>query len=123
MGGSQKPKVSGRHFRSPKDDSVVSGRFDKKNCNLRLRTHLVSVRIQDSPIARVGNSLPVILITLSSGPTAVVIDPRTREAIGSLFPPEIDTLIMCLENGVSYVAKILESEGADILVEVSPVGL
>lgn len=63
------------------------------------------------------------MITLSSGPTAVVIDPRTREAIGSLFPPEIDTLIMCLENGVSYVARILELEGADILVEVSSVGL
>jgi hypothetical protein len=123
VGGSQKPKAPGRHFRSPQDDTAVSGRFDKRNCNLRLRTHLVSVRIQDSPIARVGNLLPVVLITLTSGPTAVVVDPRTRETVGSLFPPEIDTLIMCLENGVAYVARVLESEGSDILVEVSPVEL
>jgi hypothetical protein len=123
MGGSQKPKASGRHFRSPRDDAVVSSKFDKRNCNFRIRTHLVSVRTQSPSVARAGNLLPVALVNLTSGPTAVVVDPRTKETVGSLFPPEIDTLIICLENGVRYRTKVLESEGSDILVEVSPAEL
>lgn len=123
MGGSQKAKVAVRHFRSPTDNAAVSGKFQKDKCNLRLRTHLVSVRIRDSQIFAVGAVLPVALAKTASGPTAVVIDERTGEAIGSLFPPEIDTLIMCLENGVIYTAKVLESADSDILVEISSVEL
>lgn len=100
MGGAQKPKQSGRHFRSPSQSAGRASKLVEDNCNFGLRTHLVSVRIHDSQIVRVGNLLPVILVRFGGGPTAVVTDPRTRETIGSLFPPEIDTLINFGRNAV-----------------------
>jgi hypothetical protein len=119
MGGTRKSQHSGKLFRAPTNDAVISGKIDRAKCALRLRTRLVSVRTADATILVPGAVFPVVLHQLSSGPVAVVAHPRTREPIGSLFPPEIDLLILCLENGFEYSAKIVEVNGADILVEVA----
>lgn len=117
MAGSRKPKVSRKIFRSPTAGAMAITAVDGKACDLHIKTRIVNVR--SSTVFRKNAVLSVILQKQKSGPVAVVVEPKTKEPIGSLFPLEIDTLILCLEARFKYVATVLEASGADVLVEVS----
>lgn len=80
---------------------------------LILNTRVMSPVMQYFSKSKVG----VILKVELDNSTIVLLNP-VDDVVGSIYPPKVDSLIKCLEDGYKYVGEIISISGAQIDIEI-----
>jgi len=84
------------------------------NCSgLTLNTRVMSPVMPYFSKSKVGTILKVKL----DNSTIVLIN-EVGDVVGSIYPPKVESLIKCLENGYKYVGEIISISGAQINIEI-----
>ncbi len=86
---------------------------------LYLQTQLASPKPDVVDQINIGDCLDIGLIDLSGQLVAVAL--WRGQVAGGIASPRVLRLIACIESGTSYQAAVLDKNGAQVVLRISPI--
>jgi hypothetical protein len=78
----------------------------------------LSTRVMSPVMSYFSKSTINTILKIKLDNSTIVLLDRVDDVVGSVYPPKIDGLIKCLEDGHEYIAEIVSITGAQIDITI-----